>query len=103
MSTERPGWRERAATLADEVVFAVDYHTCRRCHLGWVEQPYTDPTYQRCGLARAGLAALRTEHPGLSWHTLGGHLSESRPFWTAVGTDVTGHYDQRPVCPHITA
>ncbi|WP_460393596.1 hypothetical protein [Actinophytocola sediminis] len=103
MSTERPGWRERAATLAGEVVFAVDYHTCRRCSLGWVEQPYTDPIYQRCGLARAGLAALRAELPRLSWHTLGSHFAESQPFWTAVGTDVTGHYHQRPTCPHITA
>ncbi|MER6126622.1 hypothetical protein ABT173_29205 [Streptomyces sp. NPDC001795] len=27
--------------------------------------------YQRCGLATAGLEALRLEHPGQSWHTLG--------------------------------
>jgi hypothetical protein len=29
-----------------------------------IEQPYTLPRYQRCGLAAAGLAALRAEHPG---------------------------------------
>jgi hypothetical protein len=40
-SGERPGWRERAAYLNGEEVFAVDYQVCRRCGLGWVEQPYT--------------------------------------------------------------
>jgi hypothetical protein len=38
---------------------------CRQCGLGWVEEPATDERYQRCGLAAAGLAALRVEHPGL--------------------------------------
>ena len=94
-SQERPGWRERAAHLDDQPVFAVDYQPCRRCRLAWVEQPYTDPRYQRGGLARAGLAALRTEHPGLSWHTLGNHLTESQAFWAAVGADAPGGYSQR--------
>jgi hypothetical protein len=53
------------------------------CKLGWVESPYTPPQYQRCGLASAGLAALRREHPRLSWHTLGGHFRASPPFWAA--------------------
>lgn len=101
VSDERPGWRERAAHLDGQTVFAVDYQTCRRCRFGWVEQPYTDPQYQRCGLATAGLAAVRTEHPNLSWHTLGGHLSDSQAFWTAVGADVPGSYAQRHLCPHI--
>lgn len=100
-SQERPGWRERAAHLDGQTVFAVDYQPCRRCGLAWVEQPYTDPLHQRCGLARAGLAALRTEHPGLSWHTLGSHLGESRAFWTAVGADVPGGYRQKHLCPHV--
>ncbi|MEO6083518.1 MAG: hypothetical protein ABIQ18_10485 [Umezawaea sp.] len=82
-------------------MFAVDYQPCRHCGLAWVEQPYTDPLHQRCGLARACLAALRTEHPGLSWHTLGGHLTESQAFWAAVGTDVCGGYRQRPLCSHV--
>jgi hypothetical protein len=81
-------------------VFAVDYLICRRCWLGWVEQPHTDPQYQRCGLASAGLAALRADHPGLSWHTLGGHFSDSRPFWTAVGPGVPGGSQQRQFCAH---
>jgi hypothetical protein len=101
MSGERPGWRERAAVLDRQPAFAVDYQVCRRCRLGWVEQPYTDPPFQRCGLARAGLAALRIEHPGLSWHTLGGHFADSQAFWTAVGTGVPGGYEQRPLCPHV--
>lgn len=101
MSGERPGWRERSATLDGQTVFAVDYQVCRRCRLGWVEQPYTDPYVQRCGLAGAGLAALRIEHPGLSWHTLGGHFSDSRAFWTAVGTGVPGGYERRPLCSHV--
>jgi hypothetical protein len=101
MSSERPGWRERAANLDDQTVFAVDYQICRLCQLGWVEQPYTDPSYQRCGLASAGLAALRTEHPELSWHTLGGHFPDSQAFWTAAGTGVSGGYEQRQLCPHI--
>lgn len=100
-STERPGWRERAAHLDGQPVFAVDYQPCRHCGLAWVEQPYTEPRYQRCGLASAGLTALRTEHPGLSWHTLGGHLTESRAFWAAVGADVLGGYRQHRLCPHV--
>lgn len=102
-SRERHGWRERAANLDGEVVFSVDYQVCRDCQLGWVEQPYTLPEYQRCGLASAGLAALRIEHPGLSWHTLGGHLRDSKGFWEAVGANVPGGYQQRSLCAHITA
>ncbi|MFF7975925.1 hypothetical protein [Streptomyces sp. NPDC007905] len=98
---ERPGWRERAANLADDVAFAVDYTVCARCGLGWVEWPYTMEKYQRCGLATAGLEALRLEHPGLSWHTLGGHFQDSRAFWTAVGAGVPGSYQQRETCPHV--
>lgn len=101
-SAERPGWRERAAFLDGKEVFAVDYEVCPRCALGWVEQPYTEPRYQRRGLATAGLAALRAEHPGLHWHTLGGHLGDSRAFWDAVGATVPGRYRQLEVCPHIS-
>lgn len=101
-SAERAGWRERAANLHGEVAFAVDYEVCRRCRLGWVEQPFTLPQYQRCGLAAAGLAALRAEHPGLSWHTLGGHFRDSEPFWTAAGAGVPGGYQRHGVCPHVT-
>jgi hypothetical protein len=86
-----------------ETVFAVDYRICRRCRSGWVEQPYTCPQYERCGLASAGLAALRCELPGLSWHTLGGHLRESRPFWNAVGATVAGGYRQHPLCQHLSS
>jgi hypothetical protein len=100
-SDERPGWRERAAYIDGEPAFAVDYQLCRRCRLGWVEQPYTDPLYQRCGLASSALTALRAEHPGLSWHTLGGHLTESQPFWTAVGASAAGTYQQRQLCAHL--
>ncbi|RQW98160.1 hypothetical protein DLJ59_27745 [Micromonospora inaquosa] len=70
--------------------------------MGWVEQPYTHPQYQRHGLASAGLATLRAEHPGLAWHTLGGHFRSSQPFWEAVGADVSGSYQQRGTCPHLT-
>jgi len=71
ISPERPGWRRRAAYLhggddQDEgFVFAVDYWVRRRCQMGWVEHPYTVPRYERCGVASAGLAALRAEHPGV--------------------------------------
>jgi hypothetical protein len=80
VSAERPGWRQRAAYLHGVEVVGVDYQICRRCRLGWVEQPYTEPRYQRYGLAAAGLAALRGEHPDLEWHTLGGHMSDARAF-----------------------
>jgi hypothetical protein len=103
VSAERAGWRQRAAYLNGEEIFAVDYQVCRRCLLGWVEQPYTDPRYQRCGLARAALAALRAEFPGLAWHTLGGHFRDSEPFWSAVGAEVAGAYQQREMCPHRSA
>lgn len=100
-SPERSGWRERAATVHGEPVFAVDYVVCADCAQGWVEQPFTTPEYQRRGLARAALAQLRREHPGLSWHTLGGHLSDSRGFWLAVADDVAGGYRREPLCRHL--
>jgi hypothetical protein len=100
VSALRTGWRERAAYLQGSQLFAVDYQTCRRCGLGWVEEPHTVEEYQRCGLAAAGLAALRADNPGLEWHTLGGHFRDSEPFWTAVGTGVPGGYQQHGVCRH---
>lgn len=102
VSAERIGWRQRAANLNGEFAFAVDYEVCWRCRLGWVEQPYTLPRYQRSGLAAAGLAALCADHPGLAWHTLGGHFQDSRAFWAAVGAGVPGGYRQRDVCAHIS-
>ncbi|MBT2404419.1 MULTISPECIES: hypothetical protein [unclassified Streptomyces] len=103
ISAERIGWRQRAANLDGEFAFSVDYQLCRRCRLGWVEQPYTMPEYERCGLASAGLAALRIEHPDMAWHTPGGHLAESKAFWAAVGAAVPGGYQQRRLCSHISA
>lgn len=112
VSAERPGWRMRAANLRspdgedlarDEYAFEVDYQICAVCRTGWVEQPYTLPAYQRRGLAAAGLAALRAEHPGFAWHTLGGHINGSSAFWDRIGADVPGGYQPREVCPHITA
>lgn len=102
-SFERVGWRERVALHEDDGVFSVEYHVCRRCRLGWVEYPYTDPRFRRAGLAAAGLAALRAEHAdsGLSWHTLGGHGQDSRQFWDRVGETVPGAYRQRERCVHI--
>ncbi|HEY6788348.1 MAG TPA: hypothetical protein VI365_13665 [Trebonia sp.] len=99
-SRERPGWRERAAQLGGNEVFRVDYQVCHRCRLGWVEQPSTVAEYRRCGLAMAALAALRSENPGIEWHTLGGHLADSVPFWVAVGAGIPGGYTQRDRCPH---
>lgn len=100
---EREEWRTRSAYVddTDEPVFEIDYRVCRRCGLGWVELPFTLPSYQRRGLAVAGLAALRAEHPGVSWHTLGGHERDARPFWNAAGQGVPGGYQQRDVCSHI--
>ncbi len=67
-SSERPGWRERAANLAGDVAFAVDYTVCAACRIGWVEWPYTMEKYQRCGLATAGLEASSTPAcPGTPW------------------------------------
>ncbi|GGV28001.1 hypothetical protein GCM10010260_80500 [Streptomyces filipinensis] len=51
--------------------------------------------YQRRGMATAGL-----EHPGMSWHALGGHFQDSRAFWAAVGAGVSGRYQQRDTCHH---
>lgn len=103
VSANRPGWRERAAYLDGEEVFAVDYQICRACGSGWVEEPYTNPDYQRCGLAAAGLAALRSQNQGLEWHTLGGHFRDSEPFWSSVGAEIPGGYTARDICPHRTA
>jgi hypothetical protein len=100
-SFEREGWRERIGVLGDDDVFAVQYRVCRRCCLAWVEYPYTDPRFRRAGLASAGLAALRVEHAGVSWHTLGGHGQDSRGFWNRVGAEVPGGYRQRKRCTHL--
>ncbi|MFF2819676.1 hypothetical protein ACFVT9_29660 [Kitasatospora cineracea] len=102
-SPERLTWRCRGAYLDDQPIFEVDYRTCTRCRLGWVEQPHTHERYRRLGLATAGLARLRAENPGLSWHTLGGHMSMAETFWKTVGTGVAGNYAQRRPCPHITS
>lgn len=103
VSAERWEWRMRSARVGDtRYAFAVDYQTCRRCGMGWVEMPNTDPRYQRCGLAAAGLAALRNENPGLSWHTLGGHFQSSRGFWESTGTGVRGGYAQHDICEHLS-
>lgn len=101
-SSNRLGWRQRAAIMDGEEIFAVDYEICSRCRLGWVEDPYTDPSCQRSGLARAGLAAVRASHPGLEWHTLGGHFAEAKAFWTAAAEGVPGGYSRRKVCAHVT-
>jgi hypothetical protein len=91
-------WRQRSAHLDDgEEVFAVDYLVCHECGLGWVEQPYTREDCQRLGLAAAALAALREEHPGVAWHTIGGHSSAPR-FWDAVSVGVDGGYQRRDQC-----
>lgn len=101
ISPTRSGWRQRAANLYGETVFGVDYKVCRRCKLAWVEEPHTEPEYQRCGLAKAGLAALRTDFPQMAWHTLGGHFSDAQVFWSSVSAGVRGGYEQRDLCPHI--
>ena len=81
-------------------VFGVDYRICRRCQLGWVEEPATDPVYQRFGIAAAALAAIRSDNPGLEWHTLGGDMAEK--FWQAAGEAVPGGYEQQETCPHVS-
>lgn len=93
-------WRERAAYLNGQLVFGVDHQVCRRCRVGWVEEPHTDERYARCGLAAAGLAALRAEHPGLAWHTAGNHMPGSEAFWQAVSAGVPGSYRRREICAH---
>jgi hypothetical protein len=100
-SYERVGWRERIAIHEGDSVFSVQYRVCLHCRLGWVEAPYTAPSFRRAGLAAAGLAALRAEHAGLSWHTLGGHGRDSRQFWDRVGEPVPGRYRQRERCVHV--
>lgn len=74
------------------------------CELGQPCQPIPGPDRagRRCGLAAAGMAALRTENPGFAWHTLGGHIDGSPAFWDTIGADVPGGYRQRDVCEHVT-
>lgn len=95
------GWRCRSARLRGEQAFVVEYVVCPHCRLGWVDKPYTTEPYQRWGLAAAGLRALRDEHPGLAWFTGSGHLTDSRPFWNAVGSEALGGYRQRELCAHV--
>jgi hypothetical protein len=53
ISTERVGWRQRAANLDGVFAFAVDYQVCLAGWVGW-SNPHTLPRYRRCGLAAAG-------------------------------------------------
>ncbi|HKT03152.1 MAG TPA: hypothetical protein VJT31_26790, partial [Rugosimonospora sp.] len=96
------GWRCRQARLGEDFAFAVEYIVCLECRLGWVDKPYTAEEYQRHGLASAALRALREEFPGLAWHTRSGHLTDSKPFWSAVGREIDGSYLPRKVCEHVT-
>jgi hypothetical protein len=95
-------WRARAAYLNGQPVFGVDYQICRYSRAGWVEEPYTEDQYKRCGLAAAGFAALRAEHPGFTWHTAGNHMPDSEQFWQAAGAGVPGGYQRRDICVHRT-
>ncbi|MER7245820.1 hypothetical protein [Kribbella sp. NPDC000426] len=76
----RAGWRERAAYLGGDEIFAVDYGVCDHCAIGWVEEAATADGYTRPGLATAGLAAIRASHPGITWHTAGCHLKGLESF-----------------------
>jgi hypothetical protein len=98
---EREGWRIRAAYLDSDVAFEAEYVVCEQCSIGWVESPYTYPGYERRGPASAALRSIRQAHPGLEWHTAGGHFREARPFWSSVGADVPGGYTQQERCHHI--
>jgi hypothetical protein len=98
---KEPGHRTRDTAVPIDDVRSPEI--CHRCGLGRVEEPYTHPDYQRCGLAAAALAAARSEHPGLECHTLGGHFRDTEPFWYAVGAEVNGGYTKRGICPHRTA
>lgn len=98
---ERAGWRIRAAYYRSDLAFEVEYVVCDQCKIGWVESPYTYEGYKRCGLASAALRSLRRAHPGLQWHTAGGHFRESEPFWAAVSMDVRGGYTRRERCHHV--
>jgi hypothetical protein len=101
-SFEHRTWRTRAAYLRGAEVFGVDYVVCAVCRLGYVDNPYTVDTLQRCGLASAGLAAVRSDNPGIAWHTYSGHLGfEAEGFWSAIGKTVPGGYIHRALCEHI--
>lgn len=95
------GWRCRRANLGGGIAFVVEYIVCPYCRIGWVDNPHTIERYQRGGLAKAALHALRTEHAGYVWHTASGHRSASKPFWAAVGDGITGGYQQRSLCGHV--
>lgn len=98
---ERTGWRIRAGYVRSKLAFEVEYVVCDLCGIGWVESPLSYEGYKRCGLASAALRSLRRAHPGLEWHTGGGHFRESVPFWDAVGIDVPGGYSQQDRCLHV--
>ena len=64
-------------------------HTVTRRIVAWVEEAYTNPDYQRCGLAAAALAALCSEHPGLEWFGLAAISAIQNP-----GPFLTGFNDR---------
>lgn len=74
--SERPGWREHAAHLADDVAFAVDCTVCTHCRLGWVEQPCT------MGTRRVNLARLHTRPAGYVRAESPNPLERSARWWS---------------------
>ena len=90
VSNERIGWRMRAANLRahdpddafvrDEFVFEIDYQLCRRCRIGWVEQPHTLPAYRRRPRGAAqGQPRLRLAHARRAHRRLPGVLGPLAP------------------------
>jgi hypothetical protein len=78
----------------------VDFQICRPCKLGWVEQPYTDRRISGADSPQRPCAPCASSILVLAGTILGGHFRDSEPFWSAVGINVPGGYEQRKVCPH---
>lgn len=76
---ERTGWRIRAAYVRSNLASEVQYVVCDPRKIVWVEAHHSYEDYKRYGLASAALQSLRQVHPGVRWHTGGGHSGRVIP------------------------
>ncbi|MEU1447602.1 N-acetyltransferase [Streptomyces mirabilis] len=52
-----------------KVVGRVTYRACEECAEGVITDVVLDEPFRDCGLGTRALSHLRSQHPGVTWHT----------------------------------
>ncbi|MFM9499575.1 N-acetyltransferase [Streptomyces galilaeus] len=52
-----------------KVVGRVTYRACDECAEGVITEVVLDEPFRDCGLGTRALSHLRSQHPGVTWHT----------------------------------